>query len=424
MARSVRASNLETRTARIKLKKRKKPYWKLIDRDCYVGYYRGAKTGTWIARRHLGESKYVEQKIGITDDIQDADGKNILDFFQAQNLVRKWFIQSLQSADSKNNAPCTISEISTEYLEWFKDNRKSYTNTKQIIDRDILPSFGSKEIQRITTKEIKTWHHKLANTPRRTKGSNGQATNFSSNTGEPRQRKSTANRLLTVLKAILNYAFNEGYVDTDIAWRRVKPFKNVDAPKIRYLNNNECTRLINTCEDDFRQLVKGALLTGARYGELCNATVDDFNVDTGTLYISDSKNGKARHIALNHEGIEFFHQQTSGKANNELVFLRADSTAWLKSHQTRRLKDACVAASIAPAIGFHILRHTYASMLAMQGTSLQVIAKQLGHSDTRTCEKHYAHLCPSYVADMVRQNLPEFGVNQNNKVLGFGSQIV
>ena len=75
-----------------------------------------------------------------------------------------------------------------------------------------------------------------------------------------------------------------------------------------------------------------------------------------------------------------------------------------------------MAGSISPAIGFHILRHTYASMLAMRGTTLQVIAKQLGHSDTRTCERHYAHLCPSYVADIVRQNLPEFGVNDDRMV--------
>ena len=60
------------------------------------------------------------------------------------------------------------------------------------------------------------------------------------------------------------------------------------------------------------------------------------------------------------------------------------------------MRHACERADIEPAITFHILRHTYASRLAMRGVPLNVIAKQLGHSDTRMTEKHYAHLAPSY----------------------------
>jgi hypothetical protein len=38
-----------------------------------------------------------------------------------------------------------------------------------------------------------------------------------------------------------------------------------------------------------------------------------------------------------------------------------------------------------------------------------VIAAQLGHSDTRMTEKHYAHLAPSYIAETIRAALPDFG---------------
>ena len=63
---------------------------------------------------------------------------------------------------------------------------------------------------------------------------------------------------------------------------------------------------------------------------------------------------------------------------------------------------ACEAAKIEPPIGFHVLRHTYASRLAMKAVPLNVIAAQLGHSDTRMTEKHYAHLAPSYIGDTIR----------------------
>lgn len=62
-------------------------------------------------------------------------------------------------------------------------------------------------------------------------------------------------------------------------------------------------------------------------------------------------------------------------------------------------------ARIEPAVSFHILRHTYASVLAMRGVPLGVIAAQLGHADTRMTERHYAHLAPNYVADTVRAAL-------------------
>jgi hypothetical protein len=52
------------------------------------------------------------------------------------------------------------------------------------------------------------------------------------NAGDPeaiRARRSTANRLLTVLKAALNRAFRDGRVASDEAWRKVKRFREADA---------------------------------------------------------------------------------------------------------------------------------------------------------------------------------------------------
>lgn len=80
---------------------------------------------------------------------------------------------------------------------------------------------------------------------------------------------------------------------------------------------------------------------------------------------------------------------------------------WGKSHQQRPLGRACSRAGITPAVSFHVLRHTYGSILAMRGVPLAVIAEVLGHADTRITGRHYAHMMPSYVA--VRANLPSFG---------------
>ena len=52
----------------------------------------------------------------------------------------------------------------------------------------------------------------------------------------------------------------------------------------------------------------------------------------------------------------------------------------------------------------------------MKGVPMGVIAAQLGHSDTRMTEKHYAHLAPSYVADTIRAALPGLGIFEESNV--------
>jgi integrase len=83
---------------------------------------------------------------------------------------------------------------------------------------------------------------------------------------------------------------------------------------------------------------------------------------------------------------------------------------WGKSDQSRFMREACAVAKIMPAVSFHDLRHSYASRLATRGVPMGVIAAQLGHSDTRMTEKHYAHLSPSYVAETVRQSFGRLGI--------------
>jgi site-specific recombinase XerD len=71
------------------------------------------------------------------------------------------------------------------------------------------------------------------------------------------------------------------------------------------------------------------------------------------------------------------------------------------------MRDACAHAEIDPPVSFHILRHSYASLLTKAGVPLQVVASALGHADARMTEKHYAHLAPSHVAQLIRDNLPQ-----------------
>jgi integrase len=231
--------------------------------------------------------------------------------------------------------------------------------------------------------------------------------------------------VLTILKAALTHAHGEGKVTGHTnAWTAVKPFREADKAKVRYLLDDEITRLVNACPPDFRAIVTGALMTGCRYGELSAMRSGDFDPHAGTVTIRQSKGGKPRHVALTDEGRGFFKDMAAGKSGSALLFERdrvvtqatreapaaTKRAAWSKSDQFRLIRAACIAAKIIPAISFHELRHTYGSRLAMRGVPMGVIAAQLGHSDTRMTERHYAHLSPSYVAETVRQSFGTLGI--------------
>jgi integrase len=233
-----------------------------------------------------------------------------------------------------------------------------------------------------------------------------------------RRRRASANRVLTMLKACLNHAYDEKHVTSNDAWgRRLKPFRDVERARIRYLSVAEAQRLINACDPDFRPLVQAALETGARYGELTRLEVHDFNADAGTVAIRKSKTGKPRHIVLTDEGAAFFQQYCAGRAGNELMFVHADGNGWKASEQGRPMDDANERAKLKPPITFHGLRHTWASLAVMNGTPLMLVAKNLGHADTGMVEKHYGHWAPSNERDAIRAGAPKYGIKSDRRVV-------
>ncbi len=96
MARIVKDTSLDSKTTRLRLKPRGKPYWRSLEPKLHLGFRkpRGRKGkpaggGTWVARYYIGTQRYTTEAIGIADDLSDADGVTILSFAQAQNLARK-----------------------------------------------------------------------------------------------------------------------------------------------------------------------------------------------------------------------------------------------------------------------------------------------------------------------------------------------
>lgn len=419
MPRKVKDSSLDSREARGKLKPRGAPYWRALDRKLHLGFRRlKGKPGTWWARHYLGERNYEREALGTADDLSDADGVEILTFWQAQDAARKRMGVRIANGAGKAG-PFTVRNAVDEYLEFLETNRKSGRDARLRANAFILPALGDIEAAELTTDRLERWHANLAKMAPRLRTRPGDKQKHGAIVHDDdgrRRRQASANRVLTILKAALNRAWRRGKISSNAAWARVEPFENVDAARVRYLSVVEARRLINACDPDFRPLVEAALQTGARYGELIRLQVHDFNRDAGTVAVRQSKSGKPRHVVLTDEGAALFQQLAAGRAGNAVLIPRADGSPWHPSHQARPMRAACERAKIAPRISFHGLRHTWASLATMNGVPLIVVARNLGHADTRMVEKHYAHLAPSHIADAIRKDAPRFGFKPDGKV--------
>jgi len=418
VGRVVKDAKLDSREARLKLSVSHEQYWRLIHKGLHLGYRKGSRGGNWYMRLFDETTKhYTKKMLGAADDNINSNGADILSFKEAQ-------IRAVNTASTLNMAiakPITVHEATEHYLAWYKEHRKAYVETLSTINAHIEPYFGHQLIPEIKSHDIKEWLNKLATQAPRKRTARALKQQYRTIPEDPagkRSRKATANRILTVLKAILNKAFYDELVDDNTAWRRVKPFENVEEPKIRFLTEAECKRLINASRPDFRELLKAALFTGARYSELTELKVLNVSIDTKSIYINPAKSDKGRYVPLSSDGLDFFKTRIIGKIGNDFAFIKQDGTPWGKNHHARLLKEACLHAKVTPAIGFHELRHTYASLLAQAGADLLTISKLLGHADTRVTSRHYAHLCDKTLANVVNRLLPSFGHEKERLIQG------
>lgn len=442
LAQRTREPKLDTRTAREKLAPSGKPYYRSLSQGLHIGYRKGRKAARGVVRVYIGNARYVVETLASADDRAEANGHDILTFGQAIRAAEA--ARSRLNANLRQSGPYTVSNALEDYFWHLEQEAKATSDSRNRAKVHISPSLGSVVVAKLTPEKLRSWLKELADAPAQVRSpASAEGPVFRQLNGEDykRQRRSSANRTFTVLKAALNLAWREGRVAEDKAWRSVKPFAAVEAARVRYLQIDEARRLINASRPDFRVLVQAALHTGCRYGELRALKVCDFNRDTGTVSIRRSKSGRARHVVLTDEGSAFFDSVCTGRGAAEVMiqnrgrlsraeaaFQRRaeakheqqagtrDDGAWRPSEQARAMRDVSNDARISPPINFHALRHTWASHSVMAGVPLLIVARNLGHADTRMVEKHYGHLAPSYITDAIRKGAPTFGVPHNSNL--------
>ena len=170
MPRKVRDSNLETRTARARLKATAKPYFRLIEPGLHLGYRKLASgPGSWVVRRYGGNGKYsvrnlttADDTVIVGDDFSDADGNSVLSFAQAQERAKAY-----RPAASGGAGPYTVGDVMESYIAHLESTRGTASTARYRYNAFIKPHFEKVDVEKLTTDRISKWMTALVQQPPR-----------------------------------------------------------------------------------------------------------------------------------------------------------------------------------------------------------------------------------------------------------------
>jgi integrase len=389
MAHKIRNGVIETRTSRLKLPVARKPVFARIARGISVGYRRNQVGGTWVLKVADGKGGAKTQAIGMADDHDDANGTTILDYWQAQDKAKR----TARQGTEVGIVALTVRKAAENYLVGLgAKNIRTASDTRGRLERHFLAEFGERPVSTLTKTALEQWLASLvikSDDPERV-----------------RKSKDTANRVLSMVKALLNHAIRDpsnGLTD-DSAWRLLRPFHGVARAREIHFSVQQAQTLIRSAEPDFANLLTAGFLTGARYGELVALNVGDFDPRSKTLTIAGGKTGR-RIVILQPDAVTFFSGVAARRAPNKALLQRSDGLRWNRSHQQRRMAAALGASGLDKSGTFYALRHSYISRAIEGGVPLIIIAENCGTS-VRMIENTYAEILAEKSREFIERGAP------------------
>ena len=237
---------------------------------------------------------------------------------------------------------------------------------QSLLDRQLLPAFGSKPLDRISPVQVVRWFDRFSRTA-----------------------PGNANHALDLLTQIINFAIARGHLETNSA-QAVE--RNPRRILTRFLSREEVARLHHVLDRQTRHsrreqadIIWLLLLTGCRRSEIVRLRWSE--VDRDRLVLADGKTGP-RIVPLNTPARRILERRPRG--GSPFVFPSPRDPGRPRSRNLAFWNRARREAGIED-VRLHDLRHSHASHAVMNGVPVPVVARLLGHSDVRTTLR-YAHL--------------------------------
>jgi integrase len=289
----------------------------------------------------------------------------------------------IEVKETKVQAP-TFKEFSSQWMEIYVKNNNKYSeviNKESILRAHLLLFFGHKQIDQISNLDIE---------------------NFKAQKLKKGLANKSINNFLIVLSKCLKMA-KEWEIIQNIP--RIKLLK-VQPQKFDFLTKEESQLLLDNSDGLMKDMIQVALKTGLRFGELIALDWSDVDFKNNLITVRNSismgrlggtKNNKIRYIPLLDEVSRLLFAKSK---KNGFVFSKNNNEPFGPVQCLRWLHRVCKKAGMRK-IGWHTLRHTFASHLAQNGVSIMLIKELLGHSDIRTSLR-YSHLTPLATREAIK----------------------
>jgi len=152
-----RVAKLETATARRKLPVRKKPFYVTVSPGIALGYRRNIGGGSWSARRTGQGSDWIK-RIGLADDLEPADGKHVLTYWQAIDMARA--LARRQPGADDANRPVSVGEALDRYQRDLASRGADAQNANRV-RRHLTPALAIKPVALLTMNDLRHWRDGL-----------------------------------------------------------------------------------------------------------------------------------------------------------------------------------------------------------------------------------------------------------------------
>ncbi|MGE4479292.1 MAG: tyrosine-type recombinase/integrase [Deferribacterales bacterium] len=318
------------------------------------------ENGTWYIQFERGNKKSLKTKNKL----------------EAQRIYNEYVKQAMDGKIVNLHNSEFLSEFKESCLDDIKATKSAAYHTSMTYSLDaFLDITGDKEISKLTKRDMaKFVEHRLAS---------GKS-------------KTTVNIDIRNVKSALSKAVEWELISKN-PMHGYKQLR-IDRKAPAFLTMEDIPKVADKIEHPVvKQAFYFYLLTGCRREEIISLTWKDIDLKNNRIHIKKTKTHLDRHIPINSnlksmiESIEhrvgyLFPGRCKGKHIN-------------KDTMTHLIKKALTEAGFGH-MRLHDLRHTFASLLAMNNIPLKAIGELLGHTDSRTTEI-YAHLTKDYLENAV-----------------------
>jgi len=358
MARSTRSSALESRSARLKLPKRGKPYWVRIARGLSLGYRRIETAGPWIVRKATGKGDNWIKNFAHADDFEDSNADSVLTFFEAQALAR-----TIARDGETNGGLITVAAAIDRYADDLAARGGRQYNAK-LARLHLPPALLGKPVGLLTVRDLKHWRDGLLKG--RTAG--------------------TVNRTISTVRAALELAAATDPRIINSAAFKVGLKKLPDAARARnvVLDDAQVRELVRLAyEEDgaFGLLIEVLAVTGARRSQAARLTVADLQDarPDPRLMMPSSLKGKGvkridrRPVPIPAGLAAKLRQGAQGREG--LLLLKSTGLPWGSTDHRDPFQRIVVKAGLDPEIvTSYSLRHSSITRALLRGIPIRAVA--------------------------------------------------